>query len=60
MWIVDTLLILVGYAGTVAGFRIVGGKSGRVAWAGIFTLFTGFALMFTGVLLAFAPRFFES
>ncbi|MBN1826732.1 MAG: hypothetical protein JW958_10725 [Candidatus Eisenbacteria bacterium] len=59
MVFVHFLLVLAGYAGTVAGFRLLGGRNDRTAWAGVTLLFGGFLVMFAGVLLAFAPRFFE-
>jgi len=53
------ILMLLGGAVLSYGFYLTGEGKGNQAWTGIGLLFAGFAIAFFGVLLAFAPRFFD-
>ncbi|RPJ45803.1 MAG: hypothetical protein EHM19_04925 [Candidatus Latescibacterota bacterium] len=53
------LMMIGGGAAMTHGFRLAGSRSGREGWVGIALLLGGWAAAFLGVLLAFAPRFFN-
>ncbi len=52
-------MMLVGWGAMTYGFLLAGSPREGKGWLGVVLLFGGFLVTFSGVLLAFAPRFFS-